>query len=159
MVPYAGYQAGFDAWNDERNRRINEGIAKKRRKNRPTGILADGTLVNADGDPIIASEGSFGGFTVDGQEHALQEMEDGMVRLSPEAMSVLDVEFGKHSSASPRERSASHLRSPKKNGGCKKPCTNRTKKAPATNNGIWKNWVGNANKNSFFACRLDEPSD
>ena len=41
LTPYVGYQAGFDAWNDERNRAINEGMARKRRKNRPAGILAD----------------------------------------------------------------------------------------------------------------------
>lgn len=44
LTPYAGYQAGFDDWNDERNRAINEGISKKRRKNRPAGILADGMV-------------------------------------------------------------------------------------------------------------------
>ena len=54
LAPYAGCQAGFDAWNDEWNQRINEGMAKKQRQNLPTGILADGTLVNADGEPIIA---------------------------------------------------------------------------------------------------------
>lgn len=90
LVPYTGYQAGFDAWNDERNRQINEGMAKKRRKNRPAGILADGTLVNASGEPIKAGAGSFGSFLNFGQEHALQETEDGHVRLSPEAMASLD---------------------------------------------------------------------
>ena len=95
LVPYAGYQAGFDAWNDERNRRINEGMAKKRRKNRPTGILADGTLVNANNEPIKASAGSLGSFVNFGKPFALQETEDGHVRLSPEAMAVLDEEFGK----------------------------------------------------------------
>ena len=92
LVPYVGYQAGFDAWNDERNRQINEGMARKRRKNRPAGILADGTLVNASGEPIQAGAGSFGGFVNSDKPFALQEMEDGSVRLSPEAMAVLDEE-------------------------------------------------------------------
>ena len=95
LVPYAGYQAGFDAWNDERNRQINEGMARKRRKNRPAGILADGTLVNASGEPIQAGAGSFGSFVNFGKNFSLQEMDAGSVRLSPEAMAVLDAEFGK----------------------------------------------------------------
>ena len=95
LTPYAGYQAGFDAWNDERNRQISEGMAKKRRKNRPAGILADGTLVNASGEPIQAGAGSFGSFVNFGENFSLQEMDDGSVRLSPEAMAVLDAEFGK----------------------------------------------------------------
>ncbi len=90
LVPYVGYQAGFDAWNDERNRAINEGMAKKRRKNRPAGILADGTLVNASGEPIQAGAGSIGSFVNSGQAFALEETEDGHVRLSPEAMASLD---------------------------------------------------------------------
>ena len=49
--------------------------------------------MNADGEPIIVSEGSFGGFTSDGQRFDLQEMEDGSVRLSPEAMKALDEQF------------------------------------------------------------------
>ncbi len=95
LTPYVGYQAGFDAWNDERNRAINEGMAKKRRKNRPAGILADGTLVNANNEPIQASSGSIGSFVNSGKPFALQETEDGHVRLSPEAMAILDAEFGK----------------------------------------------------------------
>ena len=51
-------------------------------------------MVNASGEPIIANENTFGGFTSDGQEHASQEMEDGRVHLSPEAMKVLDEQFG-----------------------------------------------------------------
>ena len=94
LVPYEGYQAGFDEWNDNRQRALNEGFAKQRAKDKPAGILADGTLVNADGEPIIASEGSFGGFASDGQRFDLQEMEDGSVRLSPEAMKALDEQFG-----------------------------------------------------------------
>ena len=90
LVPYTGYQAGFDAWNDERNRQISEGMAKKRRKNRPAGILADGTLVNASGEPIQAGAGSFGSFVNFGENFSLQEMDDGSVRLSPEAMAALD---------------------------------------------------------------------
>ena len=90
LTPYAGYQAGYDAWNGERNRQINEGMAKKRRKNRPAGILADGTLVNANGDPIQAGAGSIGSFVNSGKPFALQETEDGHVRLSPEAMASLD---------------------------------------------------------------------
>ena len=95
LTPYEGYQAGFDAWNDERNRQINEGMAKKRRKNRPAGILADGTLVNASGEPIQASAGSIGSFVNSGKPFALEETEDGHVRLSPEAMAALNAEFGK----------------------------------------------------------------
>ena len=95
LTPYEGYQAGFDAWNDERNRAINEGIAEKRRKNRPTGILADGTLVNANNEPIQAGAGSFGSFVNFGEKFSLQEMEDGSIRLSPEAMAVLNEEVGK----------------------------------------------------------------
>ena len=95
LVPYAGYQAGLDEWNNERQQRLNEGFAQQRAKDKPAGILADGALVNADGEPIIVSEGSFGGFASDGQRFDLQEMEDGSVRLSPEAMVVLDAEFGK----------------------------------------------------------------
>ena len=95
LTPYAGYQAGYDAWNDERNRAINEGMAKKRRKNLPTGILADGTLVNANNEPIQAGAGSLGSFVNFGKAFDLQEMEDGSVRLSPEAMAILDAEFGK----------------------------------------------------------------
>ena len=90
LTPYEGYQAGFDAWNDERNRAISEGMAKKRRKNRPAGILADGTLVNASGEPIQASDGSIGSFVNSGKPFALEETEDGHVRLSPEAMASLD---------------------------------------------------------------------
>ena len=62
MVPYAGYQAGLDEWNDNRQRRLNEGFAQQRAKDKPAGILADGALANADGEPIIAGAGSFGGF-------------------------------------------------------------------------------------------------
>ena len=32
LVPYEGYQEGYNAWNDDRNRRINERMAKKGRK-------------------------------------------------------------------------------------------------------------------------------
>ena len=95
LTPYEGYQAGYEAWNDERNRQINEGMAKKRRKNRPAGILADGTLVNANNEPIQAGAGSFGGLMSGGQRSALQKMDDGSIRLSPEAMAVLDDEVGK----------------------------------------------------------------
>ncbi len=109
MVPYEGYQAGLDEWNNNRQRALNEGFAKQRAKDKPAGILADGTLVNADGEPIIASEGSFGGFTVDGQEHALQEMEDGSVRLSPEAMKALDEQFGNTPTPAPENADAPQL--------------------------------------------------
>ncbi len=90
LTPYVGYQAGYDAWNDERNRAINEGMARKRWKNRPAGILADGTLVNANYEPIQASAGSIGSFVNSGKPFALEETEDGHVRLSPEAMASLD---------------------------------------------------------------------
>lgn len=52
-------------------------------------------MVNANGEPINAGAGSFGRFLSDGQMLDLQEMEDGSVRLPPEAMVVLDEEFGK----------------------------------------------------------------
>ena len=45
MVPYEGYQAGFDEWNDNRNRAINEGYAIQMAKKQPRGIRADGTLL------------------------------------------------------------------------------------------------------------------
>lgn len=95
LVPYEGYQAGLNEWNDNRQRALNEGFAQQRAKDKPAGILADGALANADGEPIIAGEGSFGGFTSDGQRFALQEMENGSVRLSPEAMKALDEQFEK----------------------------------------------------------------
>ena len=95
LTPYEGYQAGYDAYEDERNRAINEGMAEKRRQNRPAGILADGTLVNANNEPIQAGAGSFGSFVNFGEKFALQEMNDGSVRLSPEAMAVLNEEVGK----------------------------------------------------------------
>ena len=94
MVPYEGYQAGFDEWNDNRNRAISEGYAIQMAKKRPRGIRADGTLVNAAGEPIMASEGSFGGFMANGQRFDLQEMEDGRIRLSPEAMKALNEQSG-----------------------------------------------------------------
>ncbi len=94
MVPYEGYQAGFDEWNDDRNRAIDEGYAIQMAKKQPRGIRADGTLVNADGEPIMATEGSFGGFVSDGQRFDLQEMEDGRIRLSPEAMKALADKLG-----------------------------------------------------------------
>ena len=119
-MPYAGYQAGLDEWNNERQQRLNEGFAKQRAKDKPSGILADGTLVNADGEPIIASEGSFGGFASDGQRFDLQEMEDGSVRLSPEAMKALDEQFGNTPTLDPENAVDSH--SPKRKGDYKKPC-------------------------------------
>ena len=95
LTPYEGYQAGYDAYEDERNRAINEGMAEKRRQNRPAGILADGTLVNANNEPIQAGAGSFGSFLNFGEKFDLQEMNDGSIRLSPEAMAVLNEEVGK----------------------------------------------------------------
>ena len=96
LVPYEGYQTGYDAWNDERSRQIVRGRGNRKRwKNLPTGILADGTLVNASNELIKASTGSLGSFVNFGKPFALQETEDGHVRLSPEAMSILDEEFGK----------------------------------------------------------------
>ena len=109
LVPYEGYQAGLDEWNNERQQRLNEGFAKQRAKDKPAGILADGTLVNADGEPIIASEGSFGGFTSDGQRFDLQEMEDGSVRLSPEAMKALDEQFENTPTPTPENADAPQL--------------------------------------------------
>ena len=109
LVPYEGYQAGLDEWNNNRQQRLNEGFAKQRAKDKPAGILADGTLVNADGEPIIASEGSFGGFTSDGQRFDLQEMEDGTVRLSPEAMKALDEQFGNNPTPTPENADAPQL--------------------------------------------------
>ena len=109
LVPYEGYQAGLDAWNNKRQQRLNEGFAKQRAKDKLAGILADGTLVNADGEPIVASEGSFGGFTSDGQRFDLQEMEDGSVRLSPEAMKALDEQFGNTPTPTPENADAPQL--------------------------------------------------
>ena len=96
MTPYVGYQAAYEEVEAERHRGLNEAWAKQReRKMRPRGIRADGTLVNAAGEPIMASEGSFGGcFMANGQRFDLQEMEDGRIRLSPEAMKALNEQSG-----------------------------------------------------------------
>ena len=93
-VTYEGYQAGFDEWNDNRNRAINEGYAIQMAKKQLRGIRADGTLVNAAGEPIMATEGSFGGFVSDGQTFTLQRGEDGRMMLSPKAMKALDEQSG-----------------------------------------------------------------
>ena len=42
----------------------------------------------------IAYAGSFGGFVSDGQRFDLQEMEDGRIRPSAEAMKALEEQFG-----------------------------------------------------------------
>ena len=95
MTPYVGYQASYEEVEAERHRGLNEAWAKQREKKmRPRGILADGTLVNADGKPIIANKNSFGGFMSDGQTLSLQRGEDGRMMLSPEAMKALDKELG-----------------------------------------------------------------
>ena len=95
MTPYVGHQAAYEEVEAERHRRLNEAWAKQReRKMRPKGIRSDGTLVNAAGEPIMASEGSFGGFMANGQRFDLQEMEDGRIRLSPEAMKALNEQSG-----------------------------------------------------------------
>ena len=95
MTPYVGHQAAYEEVEAERHRRLNEAWAKQREKKmRPRGIRADGTLVNAVGEPIMASEGSFGGFMANGQRFDLQEMEDGRIRLSPEAMKALNEQSG-----------------------------------------------------------------
>ncbi len=87
MTPYVGHQAAYEEVEAERHRRLNEAWAKQREKKmRPRGIRADGTLVNANGKPIMANEGSFGGFMSDGQRFDLQRGEDGRIMLSPEAM-------------------------------------------------------------------------
>ena len=104
-----GIKPALNEWNDNRQRALNEGFAKQRAKDKPAGILADGTLVNADGEPIIASEGSFGGFASDGQRFDLQEMEDGSVRLSPEAMKALDEQFGNTPAPAPENADAPQL--------------------------------------------------
>ena len=51
--------------------------------------------MNANGEPIKPGTGSFGRFLSDGQMLDSQEMEDGSVPLSPEAIAVLGEEFGK----------------------------------------------------------------
>lgn len=73
---------------------LNVGFAKQKAKNRTIGILADDTLVNAEGELIVASDGAFGGFVNFGQEHVLQEIENGRACLSPETMKDLDEQFG-----------------------------------------------------------------
>lgn len=44
---------------------------------------------------LLQAQGSLSSFLSDGQMLALQETEDGSVRLSPKAMAILDEEFGK----------------------------------------------------------------
>ena len=95
MTPYVGYQAAYEEVEDERHRRLNEAWAKQREKKmRPRGIRADGTLINAEGEPIIANKNSFGGFMSDGQTFTLQRGEDGRMMLSPEAMKALNEQSG-----------------------------------------------------------------
>ncbi len=86
MTPYVGYQAAYEEVEAKRHRRLNEAWAKRREKKmRPRGIRADGTLINAEGEPIIANKNSFGGFMSDGQTFTLQRGKDGRMMLSPEA--------------------------------------------------------------------------
>lgn len=95
MTPYVGYQAAYEEVEAKRHRRLNEAWAKQREKKmRPRGIRADGTLINAEGEPIIANKNSFGGFMSDGQAFTLQRGEDGRMMLSPEAMKALDEQSG-----------------------------------------------------------------
>ena len=95
MTPYVGYQAAYEEVEAERHKRLNEAWAKQREKKmRPRGIRADGTLVSADGEPIIANKNSFGGFMSDGQTLSLQRGEDGRMMLSPEAMKALADKLG-----------------------------------------------------------------
>ncbi len=95
MTPYVGYQAAYEEVESKRHRRLNEAWAKQREKKmRPRGIRADGTLVNAAGEPIMVNEGSFGGFMANGQRFDLQRGEDGRMMLSPEAMKALDEQSG-----------------------------------------------------------------
>ena len=56
--------------------------------------MVDGTLVNANNEPIKASASSFGSFVNFGENFDLQEIEDGSVCLSPESMKDLDELFG-----------------------------------------------------------------
>lgn len=120
MTPYVGYQAAYEEVEAERHRRLNEAWAKQREKKiRPRGIRADGTLVNADGEPIMATEGSFGGFVSDGQTFTLQRGEDGRMMLSPEAMKALDEQSG---NTPHHNRMLILLKPAKKNGNYKKPC-------------------------------------
>ena len=96
LVLMRGYQAGFDAWNDEWNQRINEGMAKKAaaESSKPAfWRTAHWRLPMAN--RLLQAQGSQGSFLSDGQMLALQETEDGSVRLSPKAMAVLDEELGK----------------------------------------------------------------
>lgn len=51
--------------------------------------------MNANNEPIQAGAGSFGSFVNFGEKFDLQEMDDGSIRLSPEARAVLNEEFGK----------------------------------------------------------------
>ena len=95
MTPYVGYQAAYEEVEGERHKRLNEAWAKQREKKmRPRGIRADGTLVNADGKPIMANKNSFGGFMSNGQTFTLQRGEDGRMMLSPEAMKALNEQSG-----------------------------------------------------------------
>ena len=93
ITPYVGYQAAYEEVEAELYRQLNEAWVKQRERMRLRGILADGTLVNAYGEPIMANAGSFGSFMSNGQRFDLQEMEDGSIRPFAEAMKALEEQF------------------------------------------------------------------
>lgn len=91
LVPFVGYQASYDEWNDERNRNVAIGLAKLRAQSRLVGILADGALVNANGQAIVVDKVTFENIVnsdPDGLD--LRHSDDGRIMLSSVAMSSLD---------------------------------------------------------------------
>ena len=91
LVPFVGYQASYDEWNDERNRNVAIGLAKLRAQSRPAGILADGALVNANGQAIVVDKVTFENIVnsdPDGLD--LRHGADGRIMLSSAAMASLD---------------------------------------------------------------------
>lgn len=91
LVPFVGYQASYDEWNDERNRNVAIGLAKLRAQSRPAGILADGALVNANGQAIVVDKVTFENIVnsdPDGLD--LRHGTDGRIMLSSAAMVSLD---------------------------------------------------------------------
>lgn len=91
LVPFVGYQASYDEWNDERNRNVAIRLAKLRAQSRPAGILADGALVNANGQAIVVDKVTFENI-VDSDPDGLdlRHGADGRIMLSSAAMASLN---------------------------------------------------------------------
>ena len=91
-----GYQASYDEWNDEQNQNVAIGLAKLRAKSRPAGVLADGTLVNANGQAIVVDKITFENIVEylpnDGLD--LRHGADGKIMLPSVAMASLEEKSG-----------------------------------------------------------------